>query len=233
MGAWWRSARARRGVRRATACLVAVVGVLALLAPVATGPEPAGAAPIPLDLSRPRILGAGADLSAIATRVTREPYETVFRRLVSNARAWDNVALDDDTIAAERIKSRAAKDQAFLYAIDRTIVDDEPAPFRTPAHRQEAGDAARTLLLSMYTRSRLAVPAPLGGSDRDINTSEELLQYSTAYDTLVGAGYSFGADDAAIRPHITALAAELYADYLDPTLVSGATSVLPNNHRSK
>ena len=85
----------------------------------------------------------------------------------------------------------------------------------------------------MYTRSRLAVPAPLGGNDRDINTSEELLQYSTAYDTLVGAGYAFGADEQAIRTHITDLAAELYDDYLNPGHVSGSTLVLPNNHRSK
>jgi hypothetical protein len=208
--------------------------VLAVLAPVAAGPEPAGAAPTPLDLARPRILGAGADLTAIADRVTREPYETVFRRLVANARAWDSVTLDDDMIAAERVKAKAAKDQAFLYAIDRTIVDGEPAQFRTPAHRQEAGDTARTLLLSMYTRSRLAVPAPLGGHDRDINTSEELLQYSTAYDTLLGAGYAFTpADEAAIRTHITDLAAELYENYTVLGSAGGAATVLPNNHRSK
>jgi hypothetical protein len=211
---------------------VAVVVGLVGVVPVAT--EPAGAAPVPLDLTRPRILGAGADLTAIADRVSREPYETVFRRLVANARAWDNVALDDDTIAAERIKSRAAKDQAFLYAIDRTIVDGEPAQFRTPAHRQEAGDTARTLLSSMYTRSRLAVPAPLGGHDRDINTSEELLQYATAYDTLLGAGYAFTPEDeATIRTNITDLAAELYENYTVVGSAGGAATVLPNNHRSK
>ena len=85
----------------------------------------------------------------------------------------------------------------------------------------------------MYTRSRLAVPAPLGGTDRDINTSEELLQYSTAYDTLLGAHYAFGADEAAIRAHITDLASELYDDYVNPDHAGGLTRVLPNNHRSK
>ncbi len=234
MGAWWRSARARRAGRRTVAWVVAVVGVLALLAPIAASSPPAGAAAQPVDLTRPRILGAGTDLAAIASRITREPYETVFRRLVNNARGWTSQSLDDDTIGAERVKAKAAKDQAFLFAIDRTIVDGEPAPFGSPADRQAAGDAARTLLLNMYTRSRLAVPAPLGGHDRDINSSEELLQYSTAYDTLLGAGYGFTpADEAAIRTRITDLAAELYENYTVLGSAGGAATVLPNNHRSK
>lgn len=187
-----------------------------------------------LDLARPRILGAGVDLATIANRVTREPYRTVFVRLVANARRSDNVTLDDHTIAAERTKAKATKDLAFLYAIDRTIVDDEPAPFRNPEKRQEAGDTARTLLLNMYTRSRLAVPAPLGGYDRDINTSEELLQYASGYDTLLGAGYAFTPEDElAIRTRISDLAAELYANYVHPETAGGASIVLPNNHRSK
>ena len=104
--------------------------------------------------------------------------------------------LDDHTIGAERIKAKATKDLAFEYAIDRTDRRRRPAPFPTAAERQAVGDRRATLLLNMYTRSRLAVPPPLGGTDRDINTSEELLQYATAYDTLLGAGYAFGADDA-------------------------------------
>ena len=139
----------------------------------------------------------------------------------------------DHSIEAERIKAKATKDLAFEYAINRTKRGGVPAPFATDADRQAVGDQARTLLLNMYTRSRLALPPPLGGSDRDINTSEELLQYSTAYDTLVAAGYAFGADDATIRTRITDLASELYAEYLGLPPVGGATSVLPNNHRTK
>ena len=209
-------------------------GVVACTPPGPVAPPIAAPTAPVLDLARPRILGAGVDLPTIANRVAREPYRTVFVRLVANARAWDSVTLDDDTIAAARTKAKATKDLAFLYAIDRTIVNGEPAPFRNPANRQEAGDTARTLLLNMYTRSRLAVPAPLGGYDRDINTSEELLQYSTAYDTLVGAGYAFTADDElAIRTHITDLAAELYTNYVHPETAGGSAIVLPNNHRSK
>lgn len=229
------TAAERRGTWVGVVLVALLASAIGAGLPASSGSEPAGAAPAtPLDLSRPRILGAGADLSAIALRVTREPYRTMFFRIVNNANAWNSVALDDDTIAAERIKSRAAKDFAFLYAIDRTVVANEPAQFAAPADRQVAGDTARTLLLNMYTRSRLAVPTPLGGYDRDINTSEELLQYATAYDTLLGADYGFTpADDQAIRTHITDLAAELYDNYVTPGSAGGAATVLPNNHRSK
>ena len=40
----------------------------------------------------------------------------------------------------------------------------------------------------------MAVPAPLGGFDRDINTSEEIVNYSTAYDTCWAPGYDFGSE---------------------------------------
>src|SRR4051794_25971874 len=232
MGGRWRSARVRSFAGLAAVPLLAV-GLIAYQ-PAEPAPGAVGlVSAAPLDLARPRILGTGADLDAVAARLDREPYRTIFNRLVIAGNGANREALDDHSIAAERTKAKGAKDLAFQYAINRTRRAGVPVPFATPADRQAVGDQARALLLGMYTRSRLAVASPLGGTDRDINTSEELLQYSTAYDTLVGAGYAFGADDAAIRTHITDLAAELYADYLDPTLVSGATSVLPNNHRSK
>ena len=151
------------------------------------GARVAKRSPCSISLSRPRILGAGADVNVVTARLNREPYRTIFLRLDGIAKTWNGVALDDHSIASERIKAKAAKDLAFEYAINRTEVGGAPAAFPTPAARQAVGDRARDLLLNMYTRSRLAVPAPLGGSDRDINTSEELLQYSTAYDTLLGA----------------------------------------------
>ena len=208
-------------------------GLAACHPPRPTGP-PSRPPAAPLDLARPRILGAGADLRTVAARVTREPYRTVFTPSGGTPATGTTSRSTTHRSARERIKAKAAKDLAFQYAIDRTIVDGVPAPFRNASDRQAAGDTARTLLLNMYTRSRLAVPAPLGGYDRDINTSEELLQYSTAYDTLLGAGYAFTtADELAIRTRITDLASELYDNYIHPETAGGASVVLPNNHRSK
>ncbi len=221
-------------VRWLTALLAVPVLAMGLVAGQPSGATTAPAGPLPLDLARPRILGAGSDLNAIAARLNREPYRTIFLRLAANARGWNAVALDDHTIGSERVKAKATKDNAFQYAINRTVVAGEPAPFPTAEARQATGDAARDVLLNMYTRSRLVVPAPLGGDDRDINTSEELLQYSTAYDSLKGAGYPFTAtDEATIRSRITDLASEFYNNYFHPESAGGLAETLPNNHRSK
>ncbi len=195
---------------------------------------PAVAAPEPsLDHARPRILGAGTDLGVIRARLDREPYRTIFGRLDFHAHESNGIAPDDHTIGSERIKTKTTKDLAYEYALDRTMVNGAIVPFPSAAARTAAGDAVRDHLLTMYTRSRLAVPPPLGGTDRDINTSEELLQYATAYDTMIGAGYDFGAGDASIRANLTDLAAELYRNYTVPGTANNSALVLPNNHRSK
>ena len=192
---------------------------------------PTGATPT-LDLARPRIVAAGTDLDVVRARLDREPYRTIFVRVDFHAHESDSIAADDHTIASERTKAKTTKDLAFEYALDRTVINSTIAPFASAAARTATGDLVRDHLLTMYTRSRLAVGPPLGGTDRDINTSEELLQYASAYDTTLGAGYDFGAADAPVRTNITDLAAELYRNYTDPASASNSTTVLPNNHRS-
>jgi hypothetical protein len=212
----------------------ALLLVTAGLAPmVGTATAPAAPADPALELSRPRIVAPGVDLDIVRARLDREPYATIFRGLHHRARQADNIALDDHEIASERTKAKSTKDLAFEYALDRTLIDGAIVPFPTPADRAAVGDLVRDRLLSMYTRSRLAAAPPLGGNDRDINTSEELLQYSGAYDTMLGAGYDFGAADAAIRTNITDLAAEFYRNYVHPETAGHFADTLPNNHRSK
>ena len=209
-------------VRWLTALVAVPVLAMGLVASQPSGAVTAPAGPLPLDLARPRILGAGADLTAIAARLSREPYRTIFLRLASTARGWNAVALDDHTIASERIKAKATKDNAFQYAINRTEVAGEPAPFPTaggaPGRRRRGPRRPAEHVHAQPAR----VPAPLGGDDRDINTSEELLQYATAYDTLKGAGYPFTpADEATIRTRITDLASEFYNNYFHPESAGG------------
>ena len=130
----------------------------------AAGPTPAGAVP------------AGVPDRAPAGRPPTSP-----------PAAWAT-----DSIVAQRDLSRAAKTLAFEYALDRTVVAGEIGPFPDAAARTAQGDQVRALLLNLYPRSRMAVPPPLGGCDRDINTSEEIVSYATAFDTMLGAGYDFG-----------------------------------------
>jgi hypothetical protein len=193
---------------------------------------PAGAAwtPAGVDLTRPRLLLRPGDVPVLHDRLAREPYRTLLERIVSqteSALGWD---LDDDSIPAEREKSKAAKNLAFLYALDRTVVAGAVVPFPTPEARAAVGDRVRTYLLAMYTVSRIA-----DTFDDDINTSEEIVSYATAYDTLVGAGYPLSPeDDAAIRENLIALTSDLYEDYLglDPS-IGTQTVFLTNNHRTK
>jgi hypothetical protein len=222
--------RSRLTIAIATAFVLTTAG-LGVAAPPTVAAIPAEPA---LDLARPRILGAGVATAELQARLERSPYSRIFRQLHNRAHQADGIPLDDHTIGSQRTKAKATKDLAFEYALDRTVAaDDTIVPFADPAARAAVGDAVRDHLLSMYTRSRLAVPPPLGGTDRDINTSEELVQYATAYDALLGAGYDFGAADATIRTNITDLAAELYLNFRDPESVANVTFVLPNNHRSK
>lgn len=153
--------------------------------------------------------------------------------MMQRANASNGLALDDHTINAERIKGRAAKNLAFFYAVDRTVVGGQVVPFPTAEARAAVGARVQDLLLNMYDRSRLAVPAPLGGWDRDISSSEELMQYATAYDTMLGAGWDFGVDEPLIVERIAALASELYENYEYPETASGFSNLHQNNHRSK
>jgi len=214
--------------------------LLALLSPLAvpaTLPARAAWTPEGVDLTRPRLLSRPGDLAALRARLDAapeaEPWRTLFADMQARAASADALALEDHAIASERIKSRAAKTRAFLYALERHQVGAAVVPFADPTEREALAVQVQDWLVHMYTRSRLAVPEPLGGWDRDISTSEELLQYATAYDTLKGAGWDFGDDEAVIVENLAALAGELYHNYIAPETASDNALFHQNNHRSK
>ena len=209
------------------------VALLALVLAVTATSAGAAWAPPGVDLSRPRILFRTGDVDVLRARVAREPYVGVLKAMRGRTNLANGVALDDHGIDSERFKARAAKNLAFLYAIDRTVDGNAVVPFATPEARAAVGARVHELLLAMYTRHRVAVPPPLGGWDRDISTSEELLQYATAYDTMLGAGWDFGADGPTVERNIVDLASEMYENFLDPDTVGGATRLHQNNHRAK
>lgn len=207
-----------------------LLSLLVLLAPAVAGAQwlPQG-----IDLSRPRVMFRAGDVPTIQARADREPWRSVISDMLGRIALADGVALDDHTIASERIKSRAARSLAFLYAIDRTIVGGEVSPFPSAEARRRAGDRVRDLLLSMFDRSRLALNPPLGGWDRDISTSEELLQWASAYDALVGAGYDLFEAKLLIEERIANLASELYDNFVHPETAFDRALDHQNNHRSK
>jgi len=208
---------------------------LALAVPAEAAWDPPG-----MDLTRPRLLFRAEDLDTLRERLPREPYRTLFERLLARAAEADGVSLGDPFIDASRFRARAAKNLAFVYALDRTLVDGEVVPFPSAAAREAVGDRVRELLLNLFPFSRIDrfLPVPVGDWDRDITTSEELLQYATAYDTLAGAGYDFGDARGAIVERLTDLASNLYLNYIRPETAKSAfgfngSEVHQNNHRSK
>jgi len=223
---------------RAGARVVGALLVIAALAVWSALPASAAWTPEGVDLTRPRLLFRSGDLPGLQERLAREPYRSLFQQLLARAAEADGVPLADETLAAHRIKARAAKNLAFSYALDRTWVAGEVVPFADAAARAAVGDRVRDLLVHLFPRSRMAVPPPIGGWDRDISSSEELLQYATAYDTMRGAGYDFGADEALIVERLSDLASELLLNYLEPEtglalLGLPAADLHQNNHRSK
>ena len=214
--------------------ILLLIAGLAICAPASAAWDP----PPGVELTRPRLLFRPADLPVIRERLEREPYRRIAFDMLQRVRQADGVSLEDESIEGQRIKARAAKNQAFFYAVDRLPQGDAASgvvrAFATDVERQAAGDRVRDWLLHMYTRSRLAVPPPLGGTDRDISTSEELLQYATAYDTLKGGGYVFDpGDEAQIVENLVDLASELYQNYVDPRTAGHFALQHQNNHRSK
>ena len=73
--------------------------------------------------------------------------------------------------------------------LDREVVGGSVVPL-DPSAREAMGDEVRDHLLAMCRKSRIKV-----NPDRDLGTGHELLGYATAYDLLLGGGYTFDPAD--------------------------------------
>ena len=236
------------GFSKRLVAVSAIVVALASFTPFAVPTPTSAATPPPLahdvlqgaDLTRPRIIMSPADLPVVRSRLDREPYRSMLHDLQARADAAPppNQADQPDcnlTVnrTREEQKSRAAMDLAFLYLVDR--VSDPvtgAAVVPTPEQRQAIGDKARDHLRWMCTKSRIPIQF-----DRDINTSNELLSESAAYDALAGAGYDFTGFEPTIVDNIATLTTEFFHNYNDPTNpnpnILGMSLFATNNHRSK
>ena len=183
---------------------------------------------------RPRAVFAPGSEADLAARLEREPYRSIFldAHALHEARRLSRTPGDPDR-NAQKDMARAARFLAFAYAIDRTVIDGAIVPFPDDAARRAAGEIVEELLLGLYERSRFAVPPPIGGWDRDIDTAGEILQWAGAFDTMLGAGYDFAGTDRTIADRLIAVTSELYRNYTDPATAGGVANLHQNNHRSK
>ncbi len=228
----------RRMVRGFALAAVAALTTATALATSSSG-APTTAAPPPtpavgdvtqLNVARPRILLRAADIPVVDRRLARAPYSTLLQRMDTEiAQAAPPSAADQANcglsanIGREEGKARAAKDLSFMYAVNR-IWDSTTrrAAVPTTTQRTALGDLARDYLVDTCTTSRIHVDP-----DRDINTSNEMIQMATAYDTLAGANYPFAATGAVIIGNLVAWTTQFYGDY-QPFL-----AFLTNNHLAK
>jgi Heparinase II/III-like protein len=183
-----------------------------------------------LSLARPRIVARSGDIAVVQSRVSRVPYSLLIERMDAQIAAAPAPSLADQAacgvtanIAREESKARAAKDLAFLYLINRTWdATTKTVVTPTTAARDAMGDRARDYLVASCITSRIRIQP-----DRDINTSNEMIQMATAYDTLKGAGYDFGTSEATVVANLVSWASDFYNDY-QPFL-----NFLTNNHLAK
>ncbi|MEM7142904.1 MAG: heparinase II/III family protein [Actinomycetota bacterium] len=188
---------------------------------------------------RPRAVYDPGTEAELAARLDRDPYRSIFldAHALHEARRATRVPGDPDR-NAQKDMARAARFLAFGYAIDRTVIDGEIVPFPDEGSRLATGAIVEELLLGLYERSRFAVAPPIGGWDRDIDTAGEILQWSGALDTLLGAAYPFGQtdgepNDRVIAERLAAVTSELYRNYTDLSTANGVADLHHNNHRSK
>lgn len=215
-------------------CVAGIVGLGACVAPASWSPGAVSTEVVndvrSFDLARPRIELRSADVDVVQQRLNRAPYNTLFARADAQIAAAPAPSATDQVdcgltvnIGREEAKARAAKNLAFMYLVNR-VWDSASQTVVTPdaSTRQRIGDAARDYLVHSCITSRIHIQP-----DRDINTANELTQMATAYDTLAGSDYDFGASQGTIVANLVAWTAEFYSDY------QPFANYLTNNHGAK
>jgi MYXO-CTERM domain-containing protein len=175
--------------------------------------------------SVPRILYGPGGESAVREKLARQPYLSMYNSILGVAAR--SYTLDDHEIGAEQNKGNIAKAAAFVYAMDRRIVDGAPVAFAGEDDRLAYGRKAELLLANMNTLSRMT---SFMNAVLDIHTAQELTLYITAYDILRGAAYPFE-DESLVRDNLVALASDFYKDWIADQYP--AVNAYTNNHGSK
>jgi hypothetical protein len=179
---------------------------------------------------RPRVLYGPGEEDSIRSRLIREPYASIYLRVVQFAdRSYD---LADHETSPEQIKANIAQAAAFVYAMNRSA--SKPGeqvviePFESPADRKAYGDRAVELLNNMVASCRIV---DYESTQQDIHCAQELTLYSTAYDILAGSDYPFE-NSQAIEDRLATYAADFFYKWTDAYWISINRSA-NQNHGSK
>lgn len=185
-----------RTSRRVVVALALLGGAVAasLTHPAAAAPPfTAGAAQNPY----PRLTARASDLSLIRERLTREPYATLFARVLSRARATPTTAPTTD---GDRARSQVARAAAFVFAMGAGRVPE--------MERAAMGAKAETLLVGIVAETGVT---GFTTANETLIGAERLHPWAIAYDLLEGGGFAFTQRDA-VREKLATLASNLYDD---------------------
>lgn len=176
--------------------------------------------------SVPRVVFGPGGESEIVSRLDREPFITLYKRVFS--RANQGYDLDNHDKFREQGKANIAKAAAFIYAINKTVDNSgNIVDFATEDDRLAYGQKAEFLLTNMLTESRMT---SFVNMVLDIHTAQELQLWATAYDILNGAGYPYENKEL-VKENVIDLAADFYKDWVDDQFP--AVNSLNNNHMVK
>ena len=184
--------------------------------------------PAGVDLTRPRILLRAGDVPMVQSRLEREPYRTLMDEVARRIRQADGVDLDDHTIAAERNKARAAKNLAFPYAIDRTVVRGSRGAVPGPGRARRRGGACPRAPAHHVHRAADSPCRHRSAASIATSTRRRSCSSMRRRTTRCAAPATTSAPTTRRSSTIwSTLASELYENYVDPASAFGLRHPAP------
>lgn len=150
---------------------------------------------------RPRLLWEAAQWPAITSRLNREPYITLYNRVVSVAGRTVQPAPALYDASREYLTANIAKNAAFVWAVESDS-----------AYGEKAAQILETEMSVDFTWSGLIGLYDL--IDDDVHVSEAMQGYLAAYDILAGTGYISSTREQAIHDRVETMFVNAWQFYL-------------------
>lgn len=160
----------------------------------------------------PRTMYKASDLPVIKERIKREPYKTLFDKVVGQADANPNLSGGSYNPSVEYTNSNIAKDAAFVYAITGDV---------------KYRDKSVTTLKGLNYKIGMLTPDLFV---KDIHIAEAIMGYCQALDMLLGAGIR-NSDRKTIEDRLGKLVEDYFVKWANLTCMYYELS--RNNHHTK
>ena len=150
---------------------------------------------------RPRLLWEANEWSAITNRLTRQPYITLYNRVVSGANRTVSPAPAIYDAGREYSTANIAKNAAFVWAVESD-----------PTYGEKAAQILETEMATNFNWSGLLGLYDL--IDNDVHVSEAMQGYLASYDILAGTGYISSTREQAIHDRVETMFINAWQFYM-------------------